>query len=91
MNYLGLCIDSAMSGYSVSQQAFHETLCEMPLTHSKDEKTRPTTPEEKKELRGIIGKLLWLSVQTLPEISCSLSQLSSNLKESNVSDWQQTS
>ena len=85
-NYLGLCIDSAMSGYSVSQQAFHETLCEMPLTHSKDEKTRPTTPEEKKELRGIIGKLLWLSVQTRPEISCSLSQLSSNLKESNVSD-----
>ena len=57
----------------------------MPLDKRK-EKNQLLSDEEFKELRAVVGQLLWVSGHTRPDISLDTCQLSSSLKSETVED-----
>ena len=52
----------------------------------KSKKTSPLTSSEYAQFRTGVGQLLWLSIQSRPDISFTVCQLSNHLKEPNIED-----
>ena len=55
-------------------------------TDRKNEVTSPLNKAEKDQLRAKIGQLLWISNQTMPDISFDVSTLASNLNNATVNE-----
>ena len=52
----------------------------------KSQKNHEVTSDEYRFFKGSIGKLLWVSIQTRPDISFDVCQLSNHLSDPNVQD-----
>ena len=90
LRYLGLQNDRRQDGFIIDQNDYHEKLSEILIKRREDDKVydknEPTTTGQKFAMRSLLGKLLWLSVQTRPEIGSELSRLSMRISTSNVGD-----
>ena len=86
--YLGLQINQHTNKtISVSQKEYIKELKQIPLsTKRKNQKTHALAPDEYKLFRSKCGQLLWLSLQTRPDISFGVCQLSNHLSDPNVQD-----
>ena len=79
-------MDYRKNCFILSQNDYHDKLAEIAIVRENCEKDDKTTPSEKMAMRRLLGKLLWLSVQSRPEIAFELSRLSSRIRISDVSD-----
>ena len=70
---------------TLHQQNYIEEI-ELLSVDKKKEKHELLSDEEFKELRAVVGQLLWVSGQTRPNISFDTCQLSSSLKNATVED-----
>lgn len=88
--YLGLEVEQSEQDFSikVSQKKYID--CELnpiPLTMKrKQQKTYAVNSTEYKKLRAGVGQLLWISLQTRPDLSFESCQLSNHLSDPNVAD-----
>ena len=88
-SYLGLEVyqDESTHEITVGQCKYIKDLMLIQLSPSrKSQKSNPINPSEYGQLRSGIGQLLWLSLQTRPDIAFQTCQLSNNLKDPNVAD-----
>ena len=87
--YLGLEVEQDPITYeiTVGQSDYISALKTIGLSSNRrSQKTHALTHEEYVQYRSGVGQLIWLSVQTRPDISFDACQLSNNLKDPNVSD-----
>ncbi|XP_063688395.1 uncharacterized protein LOC134821623 [Bolinopsis microptera] len=87
--YLGLEVEQDPISYeiTVGQSDYISALKTIGLSSNRrSQKTHALTHEEYVQYRSGVGQLIWLSVQTRPDISFDACQLSNNLKDPNVSD-----
>ena len=79
LRYLGLNIDKSSNGVChINQNDCLESLSEIHQNgHSTDELL---SEREVRDVRGALGKLLWLAVQSMPAIGFEISWYSSNLR-----------
>lgn len=88
-NYLGLEVSQNLQSHeiTVQQDKYVKELKSISISKSrKVQKASPLNSSEYSQFRTGIGQLLWLSVQTRPDISFTACQLSNNLKEPNIAD-----
>ena len=87
-NYVGVKL-SQRDDYSIeaSQDEFIDEIEYIPITPlQKAKKDEPLSSDDIRLLRGVLGKLNWIAGMTRPEISFSVSQLSSHIAHATVSD-----
>ena len=88
--YLGLEVtqDKDEKSISVSQEDYiSDEIVLIPISPKrKCQKTHALNPQEYGQFRSLCGKLLWLSLQTRPDISFEVCQLSNHLSDANVQD-----
>ena len=83
--HLGLEVKQTEDCITLHQQNYIEEI-ELLSVGKKKEKNELLSDEEFKELRAVVGQLLWVSGQTRPDISFDTCQLSSSLKSATVED-----
>ena len=88
--YLGLEVEQNEYDFSVkvSQKKYIEfELSPIPLSSKrKQQKTYAVDFSEYKKLRAGVGQILWISLQTRPDLSFEACQLSNHLSDPNVAD-----
>ena len=87
--YLGLEIKQLEDkSITVSQNKYiQRELHEIPISlKRKGQKIHALSPTEYKQYRSVCGQLLWLSVQTRPDISFDTCMLQNHLSDPNVAD-----
>ena len=88
--HLGLEIIQNDSDKSISitqQNYIRDDLKPIQLTNKRrNQKSHALDPNEYKLFKSLCGKLLWLSLQTRPDISFDVCQLSNHLADPNVQD-----
>ena len=89
-NFLGLHVnqDTESKVIYVSQHNYIiEELSPIQITAKrKGQKNHALAPDEYRKFKSLIGKLLWLSTQTRPDISFEICQISNHLSDPNVQD-----
>ena len=88
-DYLGLEVSQHLISHEikVKQDRFIQELKPIAVAKSrKAQKTSPLNSLEYAQFRTGVGQLLWLSVQTRPDISFTACQLSNHLKDPNIDD-----
>lgn len=88
-DYLGLEVsqDLILHEISVGQEKYIQELKPITIDKArKNNKTSPLTSSEYVQYRKGVGQLLWLSIQSRPDISFTVCQLSNHLKEPNIDD-----
>ena len=84
--YTGVDVEREKDGNIVaSQEVYVESLEEIPIKDSSDNKRSLTKPEFK-DFRGAIGKLSWISEQTRPDISYECLEMSCHSRDAKVGD-----
>ena len=86
--YLGLQIKQhANKTISVSQEDYINELKQIPLAPKRrNQKSHALAPDEYRLFRSKCGQLLWISLQTRPDISFQVCQISNHLSDPNVED-----
>ena len=87
--YLGLEVvqDKQNEIITVSQKEFVQKIAGIQISEKrKRQKTHALAPDEYTKFRSLCGKLLWLSLQSRPDISFEVCQLSNHLANPNVED-----
>lgn len=87
--FLGLEVSQNEQDFSitVSQKKYINELAQIPLTAKrKMQKMHAVNTIEYKKFRAGLGQLLWISLQTRPDISFEVCQLSNHLSDPNVED-----
>ena len=82
---LGLEVKQSEDCITLHQQNYIEEI-ELLSADKKKEKNELLSGEEFKELRAVVGQLLWVSGKKRPNISFDTCQLSSSLKSATVED-----
>ena len=86
-HYIGINIKQYPNAIVISQSDYVAKLEPIPLTSiDTSNSSRELVEVEKTLLRGALGQLNWLSGITRPEISFSVSEISSRITSSNVGD-----
>lgn len=86
--YIGLDVEQNDSGIVVDQQSYVNSDAEsIPLSRLRSfDRDKPLVKDETRELRGLVGKLNWLSTQTRPDVSFDVLELSTRLNSPTVND-----
>ncbi|CAE7480558.1 RE1 [Symbiodinium sp. CCMP2592] len=81
----GVEVRTVPEGFELSQPKYLATVEEIPLntTRRKDPKAA-TTPQEKSQLRALLGALSWYAQQTAPHLSADVSLMLSEVGQSTV-------
>ena len=83
--YIGLEVTHDENGVFLSQKKYVAEIEEITMEkHRKCNTNVLLNVEERQALRSLIGKLNWLSTQTRPDLSYSVSQLASNFKNATI-------
>ena len=83
--YIGLHLSQDQTGIHLDQEKYVNELSEIQIPMGrKSSINSDVTEKERDDLRSLIGKLSWVAQQTRPDISFSVSQLGSNIKEAKV-------
>lgn len=88
-DYLGLEVSQDLTQHeiTVGQEKYIQELKTIEIDKSrKSRKTSPLTSSEYAQFRTGVGQLLWISIQSRPDISFTVCQLSNHLKEPNIED-----
>ena len=82
-DYLGCHVEVKEDGsIELDQNKYIDDMENLPLMDGTDE--RELSEKEKKEVRGKVGELLWISLMTRPDLSFDLNVTSSELGNSTV-------
>ena len=87
--YLGLEVEQVKEtkAISISQHKYIDNLKQIELSPKRrNQKTHALNNEEHRTFREKCGQLLWLSLQTRPDISYDVCQLSNHVADPNVQD-----
>ena len=81
----GVRVRQTPDGFSLSQEAYVESMPEVPLSSSRrKDRSLETTAWEKSKLRAVLGALSWHAQQVAPHISAEVSLLLSEVNTSTV-------
>ena len=87
-HYIGIRLEQKpVFSITITQKEYINSICPIPLT--KDDHKNPNrklSQTETTKLRGILGKLNWVSGMTRPEISFFVCETSTRIKDATVSD-----
>ena len=83
--YIGLEIQQTQNGIYVAQEKYLDELQEIAITPDRaKQKESPINEDEYSKLRSVHGKLGWLALQTRPDLSFDVCNLTSALKKGTV-------
>ena len=83
--YVGIEIQQVTGGIHMSQIQYTRELQEIKIkAERKKNRQLAVTDEERQELRSVIGQLSWLSIQTRPDLSYDVCEISNSYKEAIV-------
>ena len=81
----GVQIDTIPEGFALSQPRYLDTVDEIPVSTQRRKSLQDTTtPQERSQLRGLLGALSWYSQQTAPHLSADVSLMLSEVSQSTV-------
>ena len=81
----GVQVKTVPEGFELSQPKYLETVDEIPLNARRRKDTKAaTTPQEKSQLRALLGALSWYAQQTAPHLSADVSLMLSEVGQSTV-------
>ena len=85
--YLGIDVTQTKEGIYLTQIQYLNELQEIKIDSTRrNHHNLPLTEVEISELRSVIGKLNWMATETRPDLSFSVSQLSSCIKRATIND-----
>jgi len=85
--YLGWKVNEFEDQITIDQNAYGQGIKPVPVSSSRRKDVdEPLTEEEKKQYQGLLGKLLWLSSQTRPDLSFDTLEHSTYSKNATVKD-----
>lgn len=85
--YIGLDIVQEESSITMSQLTYSEDVDYIEISKSRQfHKHLPVSEDERKRLRGIVGKLNWMATQTRPDLSFETLDLSMGVNHAKVED-----
>ena len=81
----GVQVDTIPEGFALSQPRYLDTVDEIPVSTQRRKGLQDTTtPQERSQLRGLLGALSWYSQQTAPHLSADVSLMLSEVSQSTV-------
>ena len=83
--YLGCRIQKLVNGdITLDQNEYIETVEKVSVPPKRNSSL--VNEEERKEIRRVVGELLWVSLMTRPDISFEVNKLSSNISKATIKD-----
>ena len=83
--YLGCEIEKCQNGnITLNQNEYIENIQE--VDYPTDRNNCPVKEFERKEIRRVVGELLWVSLMTRPDLSFEVNHLSSNISTAKIKD-----
>ena len=84
-DYLGCQIEKLSSGdISLNQDKYIQNIKEVVIPAKRN--NIKANDEEKREIRRVVGELLWVSLMTRPDLSFEVNQLSTNISNATIRD-----
>lgn len=84
--HLGLQIQQSHRNVKIDQWHYIETIDDSNIVCEGRKRDEPLSPEEKKELKRLVGRLAWAANHTRPDISFDVCERSVGICQSTVSD-----